>query len=497
MAELVEAAATQHVERVAGLDREGWRARAEGWSTIRRFILVLLVLYIVKQGIFVVAFHPFSGHDEVAHYSYLQTVATEHRVPILLEDRLPENLYRYCRYVLNWDPCRPADTRWLANPPNWATYGAAGAHQVGMQYAANHPPLYYLLMTPLYWISDSQSAVVQQYLLRVAAIPFGLLTVFLAFRTVRALFPGDAFLAVTVPAFVAFQPQVSYEAAMVNNDIVAIALYSWILYLLVTGIRDRFPRRISVLLGVALGLALLSKGTSITVLPIVALAVVLGLGWRNLRGWLSTGVMIAAIGGLIAFPWYLFLWRTYGNLDGFEQISKLQWWNYYRQAKPGFFDLLFNPKFVADRFAETWGQFGWRLIPLSTALLWAIAIPLLVGAGGLVQYAVTARTRDDLTGDGDSVMRPATWQVSALLVLLATAVVAYLAVVQFGTTFSLTQARYFFPAVNAGAILLMLGLRTVIPRSAHRYGQGAIFAALVLLNVLVFTQYVIPHYRAT
>ncbi len=94
-------------------------------------------------------------------------------------------------------------------------------------------------------------------------------------------------------------------------------------------------------------------------------------------------------------------------------------------------------------------------------------------------------------------MHPASWQVNALLVLLATAVLAYLAVVQFGTTFSLTQARYFFPAVNAGAILLLLGLRTVIPRAFHRYGQGAVFAALVLLNILIFTQYVIPHYRTT
>ncbi len=496
MAELVEGAAASHAGRPKMSARDGWRTRVEGWSTLHRFVVVLLALYIVKQGIFVVAFHPFSGHDEVAHYSYLQTVATEHRVPILLEDRLPENLYRYCRYVLNWDPCRPSDARSLSNPPNWATYGAAGAHQVGMQYAANHPPLYYLLMTPLYWISDSQSAVVQQYLLRVAAIPFGLLTVFLAFRTSRALFPGDAFLAVTVPAFVAFQPQVSYEAAMVNNDIIAIALYSWILYLLVTGIRDRFPRRTTVLIGFALGLALLSKGTSITVVPIIALAVFLGLGWRNVRGWLSTCVVITAIGGLMAFPWYLFLWRTYGNLDGFEQISKLQWWNYYHQAKPSFVDLLFNRKFVADRFAETWGQFGWRLIPLSSALLWAIAVPLVVGAGGLVQYALTAR-RGSNSGDRDPVMHPASWQVNALLVLLATAVLAYLAVVQFGTTFSLTQARYFFPAVNAGAILLLLGLRTVIPRSAHRYGQGAVFAALVLLNILIFTQFVIPHYRAT
>ena len=66
--------------------------------------------------------------------------------------------------------------------------------------------------------------------------------------------------------------------------------------------------------------------------------------------------------------------------------------------------------------------------------------------------------------------------------------------VEFGTRFELTQARYYFPAVNAGALLLMLGLRTLIPRSVHTYAQGVVFAALVVLNVMIFTQYVIPHY---
>ena len=64
--------------------RRGWRpADVLAWPAVRRFLLVLLALYVAKQGIYVVAFRPFSGHDEVAHYSYLRTVATEGRIPVL------------------------------------------------------------------------------------------------------------------------------------------------------------------------------------------------------------------------------------------------------------------------------------------------------------------------------------------------------------------------------------------------------------------------------
>jgi hypothetical protein len=39
----------------------------------------------------------------------------------------------------------------------------------------------------------------------------------------------------------------------------------------------------------------------------------------------------------------------------------------------------------------------------------------------------------------------------------------------------------------------MLGLRTVIPPAGHRYGQAAVLAALVLMNVVIYSQYVVPY----
>src|ERR687894_1411025 len=270
------------------------------WPEATRFIVVLLLLYTVKQIFSVAAYYPFSGHDELAHYSYVRTLASEGRLPELPDlaawraglnggdppptDEIPAELYPYCRFTLDWY-CDPDSPRWGADPPRIVTVPGRGYFPSGYQYAANHPPLYYATMVPLYAISTAASPVVQQYLLRLAAIPFGLVTVYAAYRATRALFPGDAFLTVTVPGFVAFQPQVSYEAAMVNNDIVAIAMTSLILWGVIAGMRDRFPLRLCAALGVALGLALLAKGSAITVAPIIAAAVVLGSGWRDWRGW--------------------------------------------------------------------------------------------------------------------------------------------------------------------------------------------------------------------
>ena len=469
------------------------RVDVRAWSGVRRLILALSILYLAKQVIFVFAFPAFTGHDEVAHYSYLRTVATEGRVPVLLEDRLPPELYKYCKFTLGWI-CFQNTQQYLDNPPYQWPYSYRGqnvVYQEGYQYAANHPPLYYMLMAPVYWLSDGASPETQIYLLRLAVIPFGLVTVLLAFLMARVLFPGDAFLAVTVPAFVAFQTQISYEAAMVNNDIVAIALYSWILYLLVRGLRDRFPGRICVLIGFVLGLALLAKGTSLTAAPIIGGTVILGVGWRSWRTWLKRGVQIVVPAAILVSPWYAFLYRTYGNLSGLPQVQEIQWWD---NPSASFFGLLFDRGFALERFRETWGYFGWKKIFFDDAMYWAIGIPLLIALGGLVQYLVVANPIKPLNDNDDRVERPKPWQYGAIWVLLGTSVVAYLAVVQFGVDFSLTQARYYFPVVNAAALLLMLGLRTLLPKRLHRIGQGAVVGALVVLTVVILSQYVLPYY---
>jgi 4-amino-4-deoxy-L-arabinose transferase-like glycosyltransferase len=473
------------------------------WPAATRFIVVLLVLYAIKQIFAVAAFYPFSGHDELAHFSYIRTLVTEGRIPELPDlqawragldggeppptDQIPAELYRYCRYTLDWY-CEPESARWRETPPRIVTVPGLGYFPSGYQYVANHPPLYYAAMAPLYALSAPLSPVGQQYLLRLAAIPFGMVTVYAAYRATRELFPGDAFLTVTVPALVAFQPQISYEAAMVNNDIVAIALTSLILWGVIVGVRDRFPLRLCVALGVAFGLDLLAKGTAITIAPVIAIAVVIALGWRDWRGILSRGVAIGVPAVIFAAPWYVYLYRAYGDFSGLGRVEELQYWN---SPMGSFFELLTDPAFVLARFRETWGEFGWRLIHFRPVLLWIIGIVTVAALVGLLVYAVSA-WRNVSVWRGDPVARPDAWQVKTLLILGLACVIAWLAVIQFGTSFALSQARYYFPVVNAAALLAMLGLRTLLPSRVRPAGQGLFVGGLIALNVVIMTNYVLP-----
>ena len=181
--------------------------------------------------------------------------------------------------------------------------------------------------------------------------------------------------------------------------------------------------------------------------------------------------------------------RTYGNTDAFPQIAALQYWS---RPEGGFLELLVNGDFALLRFKETWGEYGWRLIHLGDSVLLLIALASIACVAGLAAWAViVARSQST-----DQVERPRAWQRSVLWVRLAACVVGYLAVVQFGTRFALTQARYFFPVVTAAALLSMLGLRTLVPARWRPFGQAATVAALLALNVWLFVAYVLPFHSS-
>lgn len=501
----------------------GWRHVLWPEDSARRFIHVLLLLYILKQLLIAILMPPFTGHDEVAHFQYVRTVATDYRIPVIPDlaywrenrqeegpktggDFLDADLYPWARYVLDWFSYSPDDPRYDAyvnNPihavtfPNFHSNNPRDSWPNGWQYAANHPPLFYVLSAPVYLATDWMSLRNQMIVMRFVAIPFGLLAVISTWLIARTLFPRTRFIAITASAFVAFQPQISYEASMINNDILVIGLGTFLLALLVRGMRFGFGRRLVIAIGAVFGLMLLSKGSALAFAAPIALMMIAGIGLRQWRVWITKGALAAAVGFAMAAPWYIFLYRTYGNFSGLDQIAALQYAYTYQQGldRPSIWDLFWNANFAVMRWNETWGEFGWRLMPLTDTMLWVIGVPSLLLLAGFLFYAIRLIVRrHDRSAERGSVRNPATWQRWAIGALFLTCVLGYAAVIQFGLRFALTQARYFFPMIPAAAVLLMIGLHAMVPARGRVYAQIVVVAAMIALNIYIFSAYVLPYW---
>jgi len=144
------------------------------------------------------------------------------------------------------------------------------------------------------------------------------------------------------------------------------------------------------------------------------------------------------------------------------------------------------------RWSETWGQFGWRLIPLPNWILWLIGIPLLLitiaSLAGLAWSTISLLNGGSHGGPTQLGRVPLLGLWTMLLVCL----VAYGAMLQFGTQFELTQARYFFNAIAPIAILLAFGLRLLTPARARPGIAAAFLVFMIGINILIYSQAVLP-----
>lgn len=438
-------------------------------SACGRIVAALIVFACARQLILVAAYPPFQGHDEVGHYGYLWTMEHFGRLPTL-DDNLPVILDQYSYYTLDW----PA------------------------VYTANHPPGYYLLTFPIMKLAGTDAAadlLPRLYALRLAAILPYLLAIWFTYRLALVLFPRDPFLTLTVPAAIAFAPQISFEGAIINNDILSICWGSLLLLLCALALRHGLSARRALGLGVALGLGLVVKATLTIFLPLAAL-VALYCRWPRPWGALRTraywrgtlGAAVALIIPTLAIPapWYAFLYRTYGDFSAFAAIQRLQQgWN----VPAGTFgELLTSKAFHLERLREYFGYFGWKLIPLTGGQTNAVYGGLgLCGAGllvGLARLGWLAARRG---------WRPSGPQLAGVALIVAANVLMYGAMVYFGTMFLLTQARYIFPVAAASALLAMLGLRAFLPERALRPAAALTIAALAAFDLWLLLGGVLPY----
>ena len=438
-------------------------------SACGRIVTALIVFAFVRQLILVAAYPPFQGHDEVGHYGYLWTMEHFGRIPTL-DDNLPVILDPYSSFALNW----PA------------------------VYTANHPPGYYLLIFPIMKLAGTDAAadlLPRLYALRLASIPPYLLAILFTYRLAVVLFPRDRFLAVTAPAAITFAPQLSFEGAIINNDILSICWGSLLLLLCALALRRGLSPQRAFGLGVALGLGLLIKATLTIFLPLAAL-VALYCRWPRpwgalrtrayWRGTLGSAAALIVPALAIPAPWYAFLYRTYGDFSAFAAIQRLQQdWNIPAGT---FGELLTSKEFHLERIREYFGYFGWKLIPLTDPQANVIYGGLILCGAGLLVGLARLGWRAVRHG-----WRPTGPQLAGVALLVITNVVMYDAMIYFGTMFLLTQARYIFPVASASALLAMLGLRAFLPERALRPAAALTIAALAAFDLWLLLSGVLPY----
>lgn len=239
-----------------------------------------------------------------------------------------------------------------------------------------HPPVYYALQAGALvalgaedWRFDRQLALMR--LVSVAMVVWLPLLAHLLVRRLtgsKSLGSAAAFLPLGIP-------QLAHVGSSVNNDALVVLLGAVLLTLLgyvLTGSQSRF------LLGsiaVVLGLGLVTKGTMLTAIPVVAAAVAVGVH-RGRSWWRAVGASLVVLAGAFAVGgwwWGLNIVR-YGTVQpnglGVERERT-------GQSLP--LDE-FGTRFLDLLNASAWGNFGWLEVPLGTMITTSLSLAVLVTA---------------------------------------------------------------------------------------------------------------------
>lgn len=455
-------------------------------SRPRRAALALapiIALYWLVGGLYAVLTPAWQAPDEPAHYNYVSQVARAGCCPVI--------------EMGDWDQAYLSALTTARFAPE--LLGDLGT----VQYEDHQPPLYYLLLAPVYALTGGDLIA-----LRLASLLIGTLIVVSGYGVTRTLYPDRLPVALAVAAFVAFQPQHLAILASVNNDALGWALVGVALWASVAYVKG--ARLSPAALGVLVGLALVTKATAYLMAGVAGVAVVLR-WWREYRAAPPTADRAAFVRRVAlyltpALALGLLWWGRNIAVYGFPDFLGLAAHDAVVVGQPRTADLIaqvgmggYLSEALSVTFSSFWGRFGWMALPLVGEGLVGLVYPLfgaLLAVAGLGWLLDAARARG---ASGISAERPP-GQLAAWLLLGLTATLAALAYAYYNTEFVQFQGRYMFPLLIPLGVALALGIdawfRALAGRFvAARWATPAVFLALAPLNVWLVWAVIAPNLR--
>jgi len=403
-------------------------------------VVAIAGIYLALAVLFAVYTPAWQNPDEPAHYNYVKYLAEQHRFPALKPGDYP------AQYLEEIKAARfPAK---MSIEP--------------IRYEFHQPPLYYLLAAAVYRLFGGALLPLR---LLTAAIGAALLAV--VYWIVQAAAPRRPGLALAATAFAALLPMHLAQSAAAGNDLLAELLLAMVVLLAIRYLNiPQATDQAVVVMGIATGLAFVTKSGIYVALPLALLAITARQVW--LEGRPFSGRALARALGLyllpaaaLALPWWARNVAQYGGLDllGLERHN-LVVAGQLRTAE--FLAANGAARWLGDlaqtTFRSFWGQFGWMGVLLDARLYQALAIWSGIALAGLAAWAVEAWRR------AKKGWRPARRQMAAGGLLALLALFSAASYVWYNTQFVQFQGRYLFTALAPIGLAAAVGWREALRR---------------------------------
>jgi hypothetical protein len=422
-------------------------------SRLRRSktVAAIIGIYLILGLGWVVLIPPFEKPDEIHHLAFIQLVAQQGEWPNLLHPQTP---------LVVWEAQQPP-LYYVGGVVVYQLAKAMGVPTTDLNVWLKriNPNFFWKKSTPPRdnnffqqagtFFAPDKTYPYDLMILRLVTLALGAVTVFFAYQTALLAFRGAGHLALLTTSLVAFLPQYTFITTTVSNDNLAITFGAIVLYLLarLRFASERTLRRDGVLLGLLLGCGVLSKLTTLSLVPLVVLAV-----WQvkaTFRLRLQYLLWIALAFGLLTGGWFIRTMAMYGDPLGRHYIVNPAAFTGEIDPKP-LFSTYFGSYFWGTLGQSLVGKFGFMHIdmPIWYYRLWLIAS--MASFAGLVALAVRLARKTS---------RLMPWLDVGVWVLMVCAVILAIAeLIQYNLMISQPQGRFLSHVFPAIAIVFVSGL---------------------------------------
>lgn len=269
----------------------------------RLVLAALMLLGFARGAYWTVTTTVFNPVDEMAHFAYVDSLATGQGIPTVGEDLIPDEIIAINKAspTSNYrsEPYRPDNTD---------VYWGGSRYS----YEAIHGPTYYAAMVPFYWMGKPFGTLGALYGVRLGSVLVGLLVIPCTWLLARRLLPDRPAAWLLAPAMIAVLSSLAPGA--VGNDILAVVLAAaaavWFVRALGRPRRWQEPA----IAGLVFGLTMVTKVTSMVLIPFLGVFFVAWLIIARPRVLLAVRWVLiwGATAALAQVPWFAWNFHAYG-----------------------------------------------------------------------------------------------------------------------------------------------------------------------------------------
>lgn len=335
------------------------------------------LFFVIFSVIFGLATPIFEAGDEVHHFAVVEHIVTTGELPVV--NPSPDEMVLPTAERGNEPPAY-----YLLAAAKASVFDISDADQYRQLNPYARVELPYVFGNKNLFLRDSVAPIFEGtplavYSIRLMGIVFGAVTLWLVYRIARVIAPQRPIAGLVALLLTAFNPMFIYISASVNNTSLAMLLNAGVIYLAVLTLRDGFTLKKSALLGVLVGLALLTKLTAWALVPIV---IIVG-AWvarrdKNLPqfGFYTASLLIGF--AVIAGWWYARNLTLYGEFFGWHTMAQTMG----NRIEPYSIITMLN-EFQPFRLSY-WGLFGINNILTSTLFYALVDFAVFMSMGGIV-----------------------------------------------------------------------------------------------------------------